>query len=168
MGRPCRDLRWWRGLFPGSCDALSSTLAWGKPEPGNWPGLFFADSKHPTEVKTGRFLAIKMFRSGSSDATSSRSCIRVLKCSIAVSTTLLCKASNRVAGNGRSTLMNAPPNPEKPKPEGWQSAPWSFWWISCWRESPSRRPLDFSIRRTLKAAGRFGFLAARFCRANLV
>jgi hypothetical protein len=29
-------------LFPGSCDALSSTLAGERPEPGNWPGLFFA------------------------------------------------------------------------------------------------------------------------------
>jgi hypothetical protein len=45
MGRPCRDLRGRRGLFLGSCDALSCRLyPRGRPEPANRPGFLSANS----------------------------------------------------------------------------------------------------------------------------
>ncbi|MEA2895306.1 MAG: hypothetical protein QOJ84_921 [Bradyrhizobium sp.] len=145
MGRPCRDLRWWRRLFPGACDALKQHIRLGRPRAGKLAGPLFANSKQPPEGQNRSAPRHKNVPLGLVRCYFFPARIRVSKCSIAVSTLSSCKVSNLVPGNGRSSWTNAPPNPEKPKPEGWQSAPWSFWSISCWRESPSRRPLNFSI-----------------------
>jgi hypothetical protein len=49
MGHPCRDLRGWRGLFPGSRDALGIELTEReRPEPENRPGFFL-----PAETAAG-------------------------------------------------------------------------------------------------------------------
>ena len=47
MGHPCRDLRGWRRLFPGSRDALGLQLTEReRPEPENRPGFFlFAETR---------------------------------------------------------------------------------------------------------------------------
>jgi hypothetical protein len=41
------------------------------------------------------------------------------------------KASSLIAGNGPSIWTNKPPDPEKPKPEDWPSAPSFFWSTGC-------------------------------------